>query len=138
MIQFAGVILVKQDGSVLCQLVNNEAQSWGVMGGMWKIGDNDLRCTATRVLREKTGYQIESDSLHYLAKNTYTCDKQSFKDRTIYWMLCNRNQTINIGDGQDIKFIYPDEFTHLNFYEGHDVFLRTAAEVAFRGGIERK
>jgi ADP-ribose pyrophosphatase YjhB (NUDIX family) len=139
MIQFVGVIVVKQDGSVLSQKIAN-TDAWGVLGGVWRKEDRDLMHTASRELREKTGYcaDVNAGELHYLSKNTFTTDQRRFTERTIYWMLCDERQGLRAIEGVDIKFISLGEFATLKFFEGHDIFLRTAVEIAFHRHKERR
>lgn len=141
--QFIGVVLVKQDGSVLSQHRDNKPEilgpdTWCVVGGAREKGDKDLKIAAARELEEETGYKIDPDKLKELARDEYISERGIPVERTIFWGYYDNRQPIECYEGQEIRFISPAELDSLTFYTGHEGFLKTTSEKVTHGKIERK
>jgi len=140
--QFVAVILVKSDGSVLAQHRDNKKtilgpDTWCAIGGARdKEEDIDLKKTGARELKEETGYKINPEDFKFLARDEYITEKGTPVERTIFWALYDGRQEINCYEGQAIRFIHPKAFPSLNFYTGHEYFLRKASEKVFGQKIE--
>lgn len=140
--QYVGVVLVKPDGSVLAQHRDNKSNilgpnTWCVVGGTHD-NDKDLKAVASRELEEETDYKINPQDLRFLARDTYKTEKGTNVERTIFWAFYDDRQKINTNEGQEIRFIEPSEFNNLNFYTGHQAFLRKASEKTFGTPLEKK
>ncbi len=144
MIQYAAVILIKPDGSVLAQHRDNipsilEPDKWGVVGGGKEESiDKDLISTGTRELLEETDYVIRPKDLYFLLKDNYMIGENLEVERTIFWAWYDECQQINCNEGQEIRFINPSEFERLDFARDSENFLRKASEKAFSADVERK
>ncbi len=131
--QFVGVILIKHDGSVLAQHRDNKPEitgsdTWCVVGGALEEGEN-LRLAGARELFEETDYKIDPNKLNLLTSDQYKSERGVEINRTIYWAIYDGKQNINTNEGQEIRFLKPEEFGDLNFYTGHENFLRKALEL---------
>jgi len=144
MIQSVGVILVKQDGSVLAQHRDNKPNilspnTWAVVGGGRKVGaDSDLVAACIRELYEETGYKADRKDLNFLARDTYSISPDLQVERIILWARYDDVQKIDCNEGREIRFIDPNEFAELNFSAGSESFLKKASEKAFYSGGEFK
>lgn len=136
MIQFAAVILIKPDGSVLAQLRDNiptilEPHKWGVVGGgKEKDIDGDIISTAIRELLEETNYLAKPQDLNLLSEDIYRIDNGLKVERTVFWAKYDGSQTIACNEGQEIRFISPDEFSTLEFAKDNKKFFMKASEKA--------
>lgn len=140
--QYVGIVLVKSDGSVLAQHRDDKPNilgpnTWGVVGGA-RDNDHDLKAVACRELEEETDYKINPEDLRFLARDIYKTEKGTDVERTIFWAFYDGRQPINTNEGQEIRFIEPSEFNNLNFYTGHQAFLRKASEKTFGVPLEKK
>ncbi len=136
MIEFAAVILVKKDGSVLAQLRDDipdilEPNKWGVVGGGKenKI-DDDLKATAIRELSEETNYLARSKDLNLLSFDVYQLDNGLKIERTIFWAKYDGKQQIACNEGQEIRFVNPTEFERLEFAKDNKKFVKEASQIA--------
>ncbi len=137
MVEFAAVILVRPDGSVLAQLRDDiptilEPDKWGVVGGgKEKDFDNNLISTAIRELLEETNYLAIPQDLYLLSKDIYQIDTGLEIERTIFWAQYDERQTIACNEGQEIRFINPAEFDKLEFAKDNKEFFKKASKKAF-------
>ncbi|MFA7301618.1 MAG: NUDIX hydrolase [Candidatus Shapirobacteria bacterium] len=141
--QFVSVILVKSDGSVLSQHRDNIPEisgpdTWCACGGALEPTDSSLKYGAARELKEETGYEVKESDLKLLTEDTYQNEKGVQIHRNIFWAEYDGNQPIGCSEGQEIRFISPSEFHTLNFYQGHENFLRLATQVNIRSSRERR
>jgi len=141
--QYVGIILVKDDGSVLAQHRDDKPEilgpdTWCVTGGAREEDDKDLKTTACRELKEETDYILNPSDIHFLALDVYRTEKGREVQRTILWARYDGEQTIYTNEGQEIRFIRPAELNTLNFYTGHQNFLKRASEKVFNPRIENK
>lgn len=141
--QFAAVILVKPDGSVLAQHRDNipsilGPDTWVAIGGARDKEDKDLKSVGVRELEEETGYKMLTKELRFLARDEYETEKGTPVERTIFWALYDGKQEIQCFEGQEIRFVESREFDALKFYTGHEKFFRKASEKVFTTGIEKK
>lgn len=141
--QFVAVILVKSDGSVLAQHRDNKPEilgsnTWGTVGGAKEETDIDLKNAGARELLEETGYKINPDNLKFLTEDIYTTERGKEVQRIIFWAPYDGIQKINCFEGQEIRFVKPKEFSELNFYTGHEAFLRKASDTTFGYRVEKK
>lgn len=132
--KFAGVILVKKDGSVLAQHRDNAPGitgqlQWAVVGGSLESDDVDVEATAIRELREETGYVIKPGALHFLTQDVYMNERYGETERNIFWAEYDEDQQINCHEGQEIKFVLPEELSKLDIYTGNRHFLEMASSV---------
>jgi len=136
MIRFSAIILVKKDGSVLAQHRDNiqgilEPDKWGIIGGGFEKGvDKDIMSAAVRELHEETGYQINSADLQFLSRDNYFISENLEVERTVYWAWYDNNQEIKCYEGQEIRFIKPEEFEKLEFARDNQAFLAKASKNA--------
>jgi len=143
-IKCVGIVLVRSDGSVLAQLRDHKPyiqnpNTWAVVsGGMKPKLDKDLVEVGMRELFEETGYTVKREDLCLLNRDSYTADTGAEIERTILWARYDGVQEIKTNEGQEIRFIIPEEFIELTFAEGHRSFLQKASEKAFYSGLERK
>lgn len=141
--QYVGIILVKDDGSVLSQHRDNKPgilgpNTWSVVGGKKEDDDESLENAAVRELKEETNYVIDPEILEILATDVYQTERGVDVQRTIFCARYDGTQPINTNEGQEIRFISVPELNSLNFYTGHRRFLRQASEKVFGNSIERK
>jgi 8-oxo-dGTP pyrophosphatase MutT (NUDIX family) len=142
--QFAAIILVKPDGSVLAQHRDNKPNilgpdTWAAVGGAAdNKEDKALKGAAIRELLEETDYKQNPNRLRFLARDTYTTERGMEVERTIFWDYYDGKQPINCNEGQEIKFITPNDLSRLKFYTGHEKFFRKASEKVFGLGVEQK
>ncbi len=139
--QYVGVVLVKEDGSVLAQHRDNNPKilgpdTWAVVGGARDETDSDLRDTGARELFEETDYVVRRSDLRFLAWDNYVTEKGVAVERVILWAIYDGQQKINTNEGQEIRFLKPTELSCLNFYTGHQVSFRKASEKVFGRRIE--
>lgn len=140
---YVGVVLVKEDGSVLAQHRDNiptiiGPDTWSVVGGVSEETDTSLTAAGRRELLEETGYEIGDRHLNFLCRDTYVNERNETVTRTIFWSWYDGKQTIHCFEGQEIRFVKPTEFGDLTFYTGHEGFLRMASEKTLGQGVERK
>lgn len=134
---------MKPDGSVLSQHRDNKPDilgpdTWCVVGGAVETSDSDLKAAAVRELEEETGYKISPDTLDQLIRDEYVTERGVHVERTIFWGRYDGVQLIETHEGQEIRFVAPSEFGGLEFYTGHESFLRQASEKGVGNGIERE
>ncbi len=134
--QYVGVILVKPDGSVLCQHRDDiatilEPNTWSVPGGTREPYDPTLRSCGARELREETGYDVDEKDLRFLTRDEYVNALEILVQRIIFWAIYDASQNIQCLEGQEMTFISPNEFRNLNFAIGHENFVCKAAEKVF-------
>lgn len=131
--QYVAVVLVKPDGSVLAQHRDNKPtilgpDTWCSVGGARDEDNESLESAGIRELREETGYEVKVKKLRLLARDKYETEKGTPVERIIFWAPYDQKQEIRCYEGQEIRFIEPREFDDLNFYTGHENFLRKASE----------
>lgn len=136
---FVGVVLFKADGSVLSQHRDNNPKilgpnTWAVVGG--NSEGEDPKTAAARELKEETGYEINSTDLQILTEDDYVTERGMPVHRIIFYAPYDGAQTVLCNEGQEIRFITPNEFQTLIFYTGHENFLRQASEKALRSRQE--
>lgn len=143
MLQFVGIVLVKPDGSVLAQHRSDVPEisgpnTWCVPGGAREVGDENLIEVGQRELFEETGYYVPTKKFRHLARDIYFNEtRQEWQQRTILWARYDGVQEIHCYEGQAMEFIHPSRFDELEFYTGHEAFLKRASEKVFYGGKER-
>lgn len=132
--QFVGVILVKEDGSVLAQHRDNKEgilgpNMWCVPGGAMEESDQDLKSAGARELREETDYIVNPDELQLLTTDIYTNERGISVERTIFWAPYDGKQEIHCNEGQEMRFIPQEDLQELEIYTGHKEFLEEATQV---------
>lgn len=150
-IQCAGVILAKPDGSVLAQLRDDKPDilnpnKWGICGGGAKEGeDKNLRNTAARELWEETGYKVDPNKLRLVRKVIKLVDDRDIQSAKveiedyIYWAMYDGQQEIHLrGEGQEIRFITPEECLSLPVAEEHRDLLLEVSGYLVGGHPERR
>lgn len=141
--QYVAVILVNNDGSLLAQHRDDietilGPNTWCCVGGRRDPNDKSLKAAAARELREETEYELSEEDIRFLTRDTYVTEHGDPRERIIFWAWYDGKQEIKCLEGQEIRFIYPTEFSGLNFYTGHERFFRLAVEKVFGGSIERR
>lgn len=134
--QYAAVILVKEDGSVLVQHRDNiptiaAPDKWAVVGGRVEKTDATTQEAAARELLEETGYIINPLDLKELTRDTYIKQvggEGIEVERVIYYAPYDGVQEIKCFEGQSIEFIHPNDFDKIEIFEGHESFLRLASQ----------
>lgn len=130
--QFVGIILVKKDGSVLAQHRDDDptilgSNTWAVVGGSKEERDGDLKKTAIREIQEETGYQISDDNLQFLTEDDYVTERGTPVHRTIFWAWYDEQQLIQCFEGQEMRFVSPDELQTISIYNRHKEFFEAAS-----------
>lgn len=132
--QNVNVILVKPDGSVLCQHRDNiptilGPDTWCAPGGKKEETDLSLKSAAARELLEETGYITKENEMLLVVEEDYISEKGEPIHRTIYCAPYDEKQQINCYEGQEFRFIKLSELSKLKLYPGHDKFLKLASDI---------
>jgi len=129
---YVGVILINSQCQVLAQHRDDKPtilgpNTWSVLGGAQEPGEL-LVNTAVRELREETGYVLDPSQLQLLTRDEYQTERGVMVQRNVYFAPYDEKQLIQTLEGQEIRFVSPDEFPKLNFYPGHENFFRLALQ----------
>lgn len=124
----AGVVVVRKDGSVLLQHRDNKPEIfypdyWCYPAGSVEDGEG-YKIAAIRELSEETDYV--SNKVYDLADEIYKRSDGTEVNRHIYWTIYDEKQEIKCNEGQEIKFIFPNEFTGKKFLPGQERLLHLA------------
>lgn len=144
-LKYAGVILAKSDGSVLAQRRDDNPKiqnpgKWGICGGGYEGQiDNDIKDTAVRELWEETGYLVNRSDLRFVGATTKQLDGGAVEiEDQVFWAPHDGVQEIRLlGEGQEIRFISPQECSILPIAEQHRPFLLEVSGYFLRRDIER-
>ncbi len=133
----AGVIVVKDDGTVLMQHRESRPDIfypgyWGYPAGSVQKGE-DYQVAARRELREETGYI--TDQLNKLADEIYTRSDGQQVNRHIYWTLYDNKQEIHCYEGLEMKFVHPNELLDKKFLPGQKRLFKLALKKAKENGL---
>lgn len=128
----AGVVVVRNDGAVLLQHRDNKPgifypDYWGYPAGSVNE-DEDYKDAAKRELKEETGY--EPEDIYGLADEIYTRSDGQKVNRHIYWTPYNNEQPIQCNEGQEMRFVKPEEFPGKKFLPGQERLFNLAIEKA--------
>lgn len=122
MIHGSAVALVRSDGAVLLQLRDdkpsiNYPNVWALPGGHVEDGGESFKAAALRELLEETAYRaIDAD---LISEETYLNDKHIEVTRHVYLVKCDDRQELKCLEGQDLRFMLPEEFISLTMVPGH-------------------
>lgn len=142
MILCVGIILVREDGSVLGQLRDDKPgilnpNSWGIVGGgIMEDVDRDLFDVGIRELSEETGYLANRNDLRYLGTDNFTLSSGVEIKRVVLWARYDGVQNILTNEGQEIRFVEPKEFSRIKFAIGNEAYFRKASEKMYSRGVE--
>ena len=128
----AAVALVRHDGAVLLLLRSNDPKInypnyWCIPGGHVEEGE-DFEKAAKRELKEETKY--DAPSVQFLLTESYINDKGKKITRHIYWTKYDGQQELKCLEGQEIKFLLPEEFSKLKMIPGHKRISKTVSKLA--------
>ncbi len=143
-IRCVGVILVKEDGSVLAQLRDNNPKIfnpnvWATCGGGMTEGeDPSLQAAASRELLEETGYVISPEQLRFLSNDEVTLESGLIIEHNYYYAPYDGKQEIQCFEGQEIRFLNPNELCNVQIADGHKELFTKASESFLGGNPERK
>jgi 8-oxo-dGTP pyrophosphatase MutT (NUDIX family) len=126
----AGVVVVRKDGAVLLQHRENKPgifypDHWCYPAGSVNEGE-DYQQAAIRELREETGY-IPKEVFPLVDEIYLRSDGQQV-NRHIFWTIYDEVQPIKCGEGAEMKFVHPDDFSGKIFVPGHERLLRLAIQ----------
>src|SRR3972149_1504306 len=132
MIHGAGIVVVSKDGSVLMQHRDNKPGIfypgyWCYPAGHVDKGE-DFKTAAIRELYEETGYTPKE--VFGLVNEVYLRSDGEKVNRHIYWTIYDEKQEIKCKEGQEMKFIKPEEFGGKKFLPGQEKLLKLAIKRA--------
>ena len=133
----AGVIVVRDDGSVLLQHRDDKpsipyAGYWCLPGGAVEKGE-DFEKAAIRELTEETGYIPKE--VFFLAEKDYLHERGHIVTRHIYWTLYENEQEIQCNEGQEMRFVQLTEFEGKRFLPDQEMLFPMAVERARELGL---
>lgn len=116
----SSVAVVRKDGAVLLQHRDDKPgiayrNFWAFPGG--GVEDENFEEAARRELKEETGYI--ADKLEILVEEEMLNEEGKITTRHVYWTKYDGLQKLVCFEGQELKFMLPEEFTKLNLIPGH-------------------
>jgi ADP-ribose pyrophosphatase YjhB (NUDIX family) len=141
--RFVGTIITRKDGFVVAQHRDNNpkitgSNTWAVPGGVMEWFDlHSQRITSLRETFEEMRYLINPLLLEFLTRDVYWLTKKDkppvLVERTILTIPYDGRQETRCKEGQEMRFISPEEIENLEFYIGHQEFFRLASRRARTG-----
>jgi 8-oxo-dGTP pyrophosphatase MutT (NUDIX family) len=144
MYYYVGVVLFKEDGSVLLQNRDNKPgiPSPGrnsFIGGRSEQTDIDLTAAVMRELLEEAGYVALRGDLIKIDEDCFWASGQEVR-RVFFKVKYDGTQLIVCGEGESIRFYKPEEIENLDFcdWTHRELSLRTSSEACLSYGREKK
>ncbi|MDO8492923.1 MAG: NUDIX domain-containing protein [bacterium] len=127
-----GIILIRKDGAALVQLRDDipniiYPNHWCYPGGSAEKEER-FEEAAKRELVEETGYKAEKLNLFLEEEHLTRSSKTAM--RHLYWTTYDDKQEIVCGEGQEMRWMKPEEFTDKKFIPKQDEMYKTALKLA--------
>ena len=128
----AAVLIVRKDGTVLIQHRDDKPDiaypdHWGYPGGIVEA-DEGYEEAAVRELTEETSYRPET-VIPLIEENYERYDGQIIRRHT-YWTLYDEQQEIICNEGQEMRFMYPEDLGDKKTLPGQIEVMKKAIEAA--------
>ncbi len=132
MFKGVGIIIVNDKGEVLMQHRDNKpgivyANFWSYIGGAVEKGENS-ETAARRELIEETGYI--PDKLHKFKDKMLLSQKGEKGKYRFYWTSYDNKQEIKCFEGQEMKFVDPNNLGTKKLVPGIEYFFKLALKKA--------